>query len=476
MSDSTTEVRVLHVDDDTSFGELVAKNLEAEADRITVQTVGSSDAGLEVIDQQDIDCVVSDYAMPDANGIEFLETVRESYPDLPFILLTGRGSESVASDAISAGVTDYFEKRASTDQYTVLANRITNAVDSYRSQQLLDERERSLRQYKRMVNSMQEAACIYDADGQFVVVNEYLAAWYDKSPSELVGQSSNLIPKIRNDNGEDVYQALLAGEKQEVTGEVEGSFPGHGEAVLQYTLSPLRGNEQTDRVVGVARDITEKKRAKQELARQNERLEEFTSVLSHDLRNPLEVATGWLDAFLEEYDGENEAYLQEVENAHTRIETLVEQMLTLTRSGDPVLQPNPISVGTLVEESWATVPTAEATVEITADCRIRADRSRLKRLVENLLRNAVEHGGEDVTITVGRIDGGFYIADDGEGIDPDNRETIFETGYSTGDDGTGFGLTIVSRIAEAHGWECSVTESDAGGARFEITGVEFVDD
>lgn len=104
---------------------------------------------------------------------------------------------------------------------------------------------------------------------------------------------------------------------------------------------------------------------------------------------------------------------------------------------------------------------------------VRADRSRLRQLVANLLRNAVAHGGETVTITVGELDEGFYVEDDGPGIPQKTLDTVFEGGYSTSEDGTGFGLSIVKQVAEAHGWTVGVTEGANGGARFEITGVAF---
>jgi len=81
-------------------------------------------------------------------------------------------------------------------------------------------------------------------------------------------------------------------------------------------------------------------------------------------------------------------------------------------------------------------------------------------------------GAADLTLTVGELDDGFYIADDGVGIPVDEREDVFEGGYSLAS-GPGFGLRIVDEIADTHGWSVAVTESDAGGARFEITGVAF---
>ncbi|MFB6072398.1 MAG: response regulator [Halobacterium sp.] len=137
-------IRVLHVDDDPAFSELARTFLEREADDFDVLTATSASEGLEALRERDVDCVVSDYDMPGRNGIEFLEAVREDYPNLPFILFTGKGSEEVASDAISAGVTDYLQKGTSTDQYALLANRVRNAVDRERSKRALADRNRRL--------------------------------------------------------------------------------------------------------------------------------------------------------------------------------------------------------------------------------------------------------------------------------------------------------------------------------------------
>ncbi|GCF14418.1 hypothetical protein Harman_23530 [Haloarcula mannanilytica] len=209
------------------------------------------------------------------------------------------------------------------------------------------------------------------------------------------------------------------------------------------------------------------------LQRQNDRLDEFVSVVSHDLRNPLSVAEGRLRLAQSECDS---AHLDEIEQAHRRMEVLIDDLLVLAREGESVTGNTPISLQQIAQDCWTNVQTANATVNIDVDRMILGDESRLKQLFENLLRNAVTHGGDDVTVTIGELEDGFYVEDDGPGVSEVASESIFEAGYSSATDGTGFGLSIVKQIVEAYDWEIRVTESPGGGARFEITGVEFSDD
>ncbi|QSG10254.1 sensor histidine kinase [Halapricum desulfuricans] len=222
-------------------------------------------------------------------------------------------------------------------------------------------------------------------------------------------------------------------------------------------------------------DVTERERYRRELERQNDRLESFASMVSHDLRNPLSVAMARLELARTERDSGD--HLDTAADALERMETLIDDVLALARQGQPIDEPTTVSLAALAGDAWEMVDAPDVDFE-TEDCRFDADPDRLQQLLENLFRNAVEHGRSDpetrLTVRVGPLsDGeGFYVEDDGQGIPEDGREEIFESGYSTTSTGTGFGLAIVGEIAAAHGWSIAVTESDEGGARFEITGVE----
>jgi signal transduction histidine kinase len=222
-------------------------------------------------------------------------------------------------------------------------------------------------------------------------------------------------------------------------------------------------------IVGITVDITDQKHRERELDRQNERLEEFASIVSHDLRNPLNVAEGRLELYRRTGD---ESELEVVAEMHERISELIDEVLAFAREGSHVEDTEWVDSHPQAWEAWEAVDTGDATLVQQWDYCIEADASRLVRLFENLFRNSVEHGGRDVTVEVGTLEAeaGFYVQDDGPGVPESVRDDLFERGVSTNEDGTGFGLAIVAEIAEAHGWAVELAEHD-GGARFEFTGV-----
>jgi PAS domain S-box-containing protein len=213
---------------------------------------------------------------------------------------------------------------------------------------------------------------------------------------------------------------------------------------------------------GRERTLRERER---ELRRQNERLEEFASVVSHDLRNPLSVAQGNLD--LAAQTGE-EAFFEKVETAQDRMESLIEDLLALARGGQVTGEPEPVSLPEVARRAWSTVDAPVAALDVGGDADLEADVDRLVQLLENLFANAVEHGAADADVVVAPTDRGFFVADDGSGIPEEHRDEVMAYGYSTAEEGTGLGLAIVREIAEAHGWTVEVGESADGGARFDI--------
>lgn len=714
MSDSnkgeTMPINVLHVDDDPSVLDLTKSFLITEIDNISIATATDSNEAFDQLAEETFHCIISDYQMPGRDGLDLLAEMRNQYPNLPFILYTGKGTEEIAAEAINAGATGYLQK-GGPDQIRRLANRVNHAAEEYRTQlecerfstvlQALDypvyvvnenaefeyvnnafveltgcsreeiigsppghikseeavktanemlaeivsssgperqkfridiqkadgdvvpcydhmaalpfddefrgsvgilrdatteiqQREELLRQNdlfkkaQKLANvgvweyDIQEDEVtwtdhvykIHDCPPDFTPSKENIIAMYHPDDQEAIrevlqdavetGESYDLELRVQTaDNGtrwvrtrgvpqtEDGEVVRLRGAIQDITenkqrikevlklkrqyqtladnipngavflfnddlqyvrargteleavglspDEIEGATPHDvfpeklADELTHYFTGALNGTSHTftqslgERTyrnqtvpvedddgtithgIALAQNVTDQVERKQELKAQNERLEEFASVISHDLRNPLQVATGRLELAQAECDS---VHLDDIADALDRSQALIDDLLTLTQDSGTITSTEAVSISAQAEECWQMIPSDEATLVINGDGTISADRSRLRQLLENLFANAVEHAGQGVTISVGRLADGFYIADDGGGIPESEHENIFEAGYSTADDGTGFGLRIVKQIVDDHDWEVTVTDSNDGGTRFEITGVD----
>ena len=282
-----------------------------------------------------------------------------------------------------------------------------------------------------------------------------------KTPTDVFGE--DLGGDLRENYRECVQTRTPLSYEEEVPVETGARF-------WQTILSPISTDGEVTQIIGITRNITERVRQERRLQSQKEQLDEFAGVVSHDLRNPLNVAQGRAELLAENCESE---HLTPIIRSLDRMEEIISDTLTLARQGQIVSDPESMELSDLVDACWQNVRTEQGSIEMEDGITIRGDSSRLQHVFENLFRNALQHGGPDVTVRIGRIDHGIYFEDDGPGIPEDARENVFDTGHSSTSGGTGFGLTIVRRIAEAHGWQVRIVDGTDGGARFEFTGVDL---
>jgi PAS domain S-box-containing protein len=350
----------------------------------------------------------------------------------------------------------------------LLITHVTQAFDRLESEADL---RRTNEQLRAILDNTTANIYIKDLDGRYQLVNDSFRERLGLEPGEAVGktdfdlQAHGHAEAVRRND----QLAIERGEPIQIeeTGEFEGD-----ERTYYSVKVPLFGDDGDPvGVCGISSDITELKERERELQRQKERLDEFAHLVSHDLRSPLSVARGYLDLVREDVDHE---YLDDIANAHGRMEDIIEAVLTLAREGREIGDRDPVSVRALATEAWENVETEAATVTVVDDTTLEADRDRLLQVFENLYRNAIEHGAPDdsdheLTVTVGTLAGdGFFVADDGVGVPESVHDGLFEAGASSEPDGTGFGLAIVERVVTAHGWTVDLAESYDGGARFEV--------
>ena len=492
--DDVDPIRVLHVDDDPEIVDLATTFLEREDDRLAIEPAGSADEALERLETGEIHCIISDYQLPDMDCRAFVDAVHEREPGFPFILFTGRDRTQLDDGLFENGVSDYLQKGSGVDQYTDLATAIVDAVeaddlrtdggrvpaDDGTAERDIDgdERERDIGRLLAddpeavlagSLDAIRDGFFVLDADGALVYWNDFVRerTGYDDAALAAMAPTDLFVP----DDRERIVDAI---EETKV----------EGEAMVEATVETadgerlpveFRGSRLTDAtgstlgIVGVARDVSERAAYESELERQNERLEELISAVSHDLRNPLNVISGRVQ-LAREMDGEE--HFDALERASDRVEELVDDLVELARQGKTVGERTVVDLDEFATETWGRMATGDARLVVESDRTLSADKGRLRQVVENCFVNAVTHAGPDVTVTVGHLDGGFYIADDGPGIPPEKRERLWEYGESTTEDGTGLGLAIVRRISEAHGWSVEMAESVAGGLRLEFRGVD----
>ncbi|MHB9287738.1 PAS domain S-box protein [Halobacteriales archaeon Cl-PHB] len=326
-------------------------------------------------------------------------------------------------------------------------------------------RERDLERFETIIQAVGDPVYATDADGELIYVNEAFEERTGFDAETVLGDPISVVLDHEDvETARDLISDLLDHpEEADATAELDihtrdgTTYPAEVHMALLPSDDGYRGN------AGVIRDITDRKRREQ-------RLEEFTSVVAHDLRNPLTVGRGSLELYRETGDPDR---LETVAGAFDQMERLVEDLLELAQVGEVIGDTSTVDLADNVEEAWDRVPTADATLRChVEDLAVRADPERLGQLLENLLKNAVEHGGEDVTVTVEATADGFSVGDDGPGIPADQRDAVFDRGLTTASDGSGFGLAIVRAIADAHGWDVTVEDSDAGGARFLVSDIE----
>ena len=363
----------------------------------------------------------------------------------------------------------------------ILAANIEAALD--RLDREIELREISDR-LQTVLRHMPDALFVLDGDERIVEVNEQACASLGYDREELLGMCHPEIGTATADedteNSVDPLASLRETPHTVLTREGKHRRKDGSEFPVRVRMTRIEHGTDA-RFLAIARDVSEIEAKRRQLQRQNERLEEFAGIVSHDLRSPLTVARTGVELARRTGEGYDDT-LEKVDHAHDRMEALIDDLLALARNGRSIDEGDldGLELSEIVSRGWELVSTENAKLCIEDDSTVVAEESRLRQLVENLVRNSIEHGipggrsdaNDSVTVRVGTLPEGFYIEDDGPGIPEPDREDVFEPGYTTREDGTGFGLGIVRNVVDAHGWTVTVTDSTDGGARFEITDVD----
>jgi PAS domain S-box-containing protein len=333
------------------------------------------------------------------------------------------------------------------------------------------------KRYQALIENSSDLILVVEEDGEISYASPSITNITGAEPEDVEGTNAfEFVHEDDRDDFRDAVEELLEKPGEKLRREYR-TFDADGNWIyLEASVWNLLDNPFVEGIVVNAREITERKKREEEIRQKNQQLEEaneqleqFASVISHDLRNPINVARGHLE--LAEETGREESF-EKISDSLQRMEAIINDVLTLAREGESIGETEDVSLEERAELAWEHVATDEAELVVDEDTHFQADPDRLLQLFENLFRNAHEHVGDDVQVTVGFENGALYVEDDGPGIPEDRREKVLESGHTTNEEGTGLGLSIVSQIAEAHDWDVEIAEGSTGGARFEFPGVD----
>ncbi|KKF39222.1 chemotaxis protein CheY [Halorubrum saccharovorum] len=355
---------------------------------------------------------------------------------------------------------------------TTLTDRSGATIGSLLIYRDVTERHIAEERFKRLIEQSSDIIAVIDESGDITHVSQSVEEILGYGPTALIG--ANVIENVHPNDRDELRAELSAhGTEYGYTSSYRVRFRhADGEwRVLEVRARNLLKDQFVEGIVLNSRDVTGKERQKRKLERQNERLDQFASIVSHDLRNPLNVATGHVDMLASDAGSEQEDSIETVQRQLERMDAIISDALTLARSGEVITETTEVRLEDISRTAWQNVDTAEADLVVDTSLTLDADKDRLLNVFENLYRNSAEHNETTgLIVRVGSLSEtfGFYVEDTGTGIPEDKRGQVLEQGYTTNREGTGFGLAIVRDIVRAHGWQITVSESDEGGARFEI--------
>jgi len=388
---------------------------------------------------------------PDTNPVD------ESYTSALSIPLGGIGLfQAVATEEDAYDDTDR-------ELGELLMNHVTSSVERVRYESAL-KRQRD--RFAALFENVPDAAVgfVY-RDGKPVVdrVNPAFERVFGYDADAVVGEpiADLLVPDDDEETAASFRRRVRNGETVEAEVERETADGDRRHCLLRTV--PVGTDDETSGYA-IYTDISDLKERERELAHQNERLQEFAGVISHDLRSPLNVADGYLHKAL---DDDSVEPVEEALSSVKRMDRLIEDLLALARQGQAIGDPEPVDLDRVVDEAWATAGPAGVAFDHESVGTVDGDAGRLRELFENCFRNVGEHAPDATTVRVGPLADrtGVFVADDGPGIPPGRRDSVFDTGHTTAEDGTGFGLAIVEEIAEAHGWEVRIEDGIDGGTK-----------
>jgi len=473
--------------------EMIRATLESGGIDSNVICVDNRQDFLAALQATTIDLVLADYALPNFDGLAALAIVRDQYPHIPFILVSGLMGEELAIETLKQGATDYVLKQRLGRLVPAVKRALNETAERrarYRAEQALQESED---RFRASVEIMLDCFGIYSAirdvsqqiqDFRIEYLNTAACDQLGQDPWNVIGQRlCEQFPMYRAMGLFDAYVHVVETGQPLVRESL--LYEDNQDDALSMALD-VRAAKLGDSVVVTWRNITDRKLSEQEreslLAREQAAREEaeaasrvkdeFLATLSHELRTPLNAMQGWLQLLQRRRLDEGTATraLTTIQRNVEALGRLIEDVLDVSRiiRGKLQLTVTPLDVAPVVLAATETILPAAEAKQIDLQTQLAAtatlvlgDRNRLQQIIWNLLSNAIkftpEGGRVDIRLEVVSHYVQIQVQDSGKGIEPEFLPHIFErfrqadSSTTRRHTGLGLGLAIVRHLVELHG-------------------------
>lgn len=409
-----------------------------------------------LIAQNEYDVILLDFNLGDGTGFDIIEL----HPDAPIVLITGANQIDIAVNAMKAGAFDYLVKDLERDYLRMLPLAVDQAIRA-------KEAEDTFRVLSHALMSATDSTFITDLDGKIEFVNSAVTETYGYTEKELLEKDISMIGETAADG--EYYHKRSNGEE----------FP--------VSLSRSTVKDDAGRgiaIVVLARDITERKKAEEELRRINEELEGYAHTVSHDLKGPLAstvLAVGTLQKILTQKGLADEKMianmLKILDNNVWKSSALIDDLLSLAEAGQMPDEFTEVDVDATVdrvlEENSGAIQERHIKVERDgAMGKVTGSPVHIYQLFANLIRNCINHCDSPnplLSIEHSGEAGGLHeylVRDNGSGIPPADLGKIFAPFFKGKSGGTGIGLATVEKIVKLYGG--TIRAYNDNGACFEF--------
>ena len=497
-------LHILLLEDDSADRELIRARLKNGGINCELKQVANSTDFLAELQNDNLDLILSDYALPQFDGISALKIAQEIRPDVPFILVSGVLGEERAIEALKDGATDYVLKQ----RLERLLPSVKRALRESQERRELQRAEESLRQTDDMLRAVVDASPVailtLSLDYQVLTWNKTAEQIYGWKAFEILHQPLPVIPESYKNAFTDCVERVL--QKQTLKNLEFRHLRKDGLLVdINVSLAPIHDcegnsccfimtavditlNKQVEAERRVLLQREQKARADAEKASRIK--DEFLAIVSHELRTPLNAILGWTKLISsgrikpERF----EQALKVIDRNATLQAQLIEDLLDISRiiRGKLHLELNPVDLKSIIHETVETLALAAEAKSINVQLNLAhnvacvvGDSNRLSQILWNLLSNAIKFtpSGGSIEINLQQVNSmvQIQVSDTGIGISPDFLPLIFEyfrqvdgsTTRSKG--GLGLGLAITRNLVEAHGGTIAAeSPGEEQGATFTV--------